>query len=62
MFASERTDRALSQMGLHRTVQDIAGTIHGLRSSFRDWVCEDTTHDFAVLETTLANSIGTGAR
>ncbi|MCY3844779.1 MAG: integrase, partial [Acidobacteria bacterium] len=57
---SERTGRALSQMGLTRTVQDIAGTIHGFRSSFRDWASEETAHDFAVVETALAHAVGSG--
>ena len=60
VFASERTGRALSQMGLTRTVQSIAGTIHGFRSSFRDWVSEETAHDFAVVETALAHAVGSG--
>ncbi|MCY4025351.1 MAG: integrase, partial [Acidobacteria bacterium] len=57
---SERTGRALSQMGLTRTVQGIAGTIHGFRSSFRDWASEETAHDFAVVETALAHAVGSG--
>ena len=62
VFASERTGRALSQMGLARTVQGIAGTIHGFRSSFRDWASKETAHDFAVVETTLAHAVGSGVR
>ena len=60
VFASERTGRALSQMGLTRTVRNIAGTIHGFRSSFRDWASEETAHDFAVVETALAHAVGSG--
>ena len=58
VFASERTGRTLSQMGLTRTVQGIAGRIHGFRSSFRDSASEETALDFAVVGTAVISPCG----
>jgi integrase len=34
-------------------------TVHGFRSTFRDWVAEETTHDTNAAELALAHSVGT---
>lgn len=57
-FASERTGKPLSHEALSRTVANIDGTIHGFRSTFRDWASEETDHDHAVVETALAHAVG----
>ena len=33
-------------------------TVHGLRSTFRDWAAEQTNADYAVMETCLAHTVG----
>ena len=33
-------------------------TVHGFRSSFRDWVSEETTHSPEVAEKALAHAVG----
>ena len=58
VFASERTGRPLSHEGLKRTVVGVSGTIHGFRSSFRDWASEETGFAHAVVETSLAHAVG----
>ena len=58
VFASERTGRPLTHAGLSRTVANINGTVHGFRSTFRDWASEETDHDHAVVETALAHAVG----
>jgi integrase len=37
---------------------DIPSTVHGFRSSFRDWAAEQTDFDFYVVEGCLAHTIG----
>jgi integrase len=43
-------------MALHRAGVD--ATVHGFRSSFRDWVSEETNHPSEVAEMALAHAIG----
>ena len=33
-------------------------TVHGFRSAFRDWAGETTEHDYLVVETALAHTVG----
>ena len=35
-------------------------TVHGFRSSFRDWAAETTTHPNHVVEMALAHALGNG--
>ena len=58
VFASERTGRALSDMGLAAAIKGVDATIHGFRSSFRDWASEETDCDHAVAELCLAHAVG----
>jgi len=41
-----------------RALRGYGATVHGLRSSFRDWAAELTTHDPAVAEMALAHAVG----
>ena len=53
-------DQPLSDMTLTKVLRTaIAGdwTVHGFRSSFRDWVAEETDFDGAVAEMALAHTI-----
>ena len=43
-------------MLLRRLKKDV--TVHGFRSSFRDWVAEETDHSHEVAEMSLAHTIG----
>ena len=57
-FASERTGRPLSDMGLGAAIKGLDATIHGFRSTFRDWASEETDCDHAVAELCLAHAVG----
>ena len=51
------SENALSYM-LRRV--GIASTVHGFRSSFRDWASENTDASYAVMELALAHDVGSG--
>ena len=51
------SDNALSYM-LRRI--GVASTVHGFRSSFRDWASENTDASHAVMELSLAHDVGSG--
>ena len=51
------SENALSYM-LRRI--GVPSTVHGFRSSFRDWAAENTDASFAVMELALAHDIGSG--
>ena len=57
-----RPGRALSDMALTKCLRDcgLAGraTVHGFRSSFRDWASERTSVPHAVCEAALAHAVG----
>lgn len=57
VFGSERTGRALSPEGLARLVRPAGLTVHGFRSSFRDWAGE-TGQDRDLAEHALAHVVG----
>ena len=58
VFASERTNKVLSSEALRRVVLAVgAGTLHGFRSSFRDWA-SDTNKDREAAEHALAHTVG----
>jgi integrase len=51
------SENALSYM-LRRI--GVPTTVHGFRSSFRDWAAENTDANFAVMELSLAHDVGSG--
>lgn len=58
------TGRGLSNMAmlqLLRSVRDDGATVHGFRSSFRDWAAEQTDVPREVVEACLAHAVGDGA-
>lgn len=61
LFPSPRPGKPLSNMAMSAVLKRMgrAGlTVHGFRSSFRDWASEATNYDRAVAEMALAHSIG----
>jgi integrase len=61
VFKRSKGDRPLPDNALRKLLETIAPgvTVHGFRSSFRDWVAEATTHDAAAAELALAHTVGT---
>ena len=60
VFPGGRERRPLSDVALSKALHVAAGddyTVHGLRSTFRDWVGETTTHPGDVAEAALAHTI-----
>ena len=62
IFPAPRTGKALSDMALTQLLRrlNIPFTVHGFRSSFRDWVAEQSGASWAVCESALAHTIGNG--
>ncbi|MDT7536180.1 integrase arm-type DNA-binding domain-containing protein [Sphingobium sp. SA2] len=61
VFPGQRSVRPLSDMTLLKALHAAAGdgfTVHGFRSSFRDWVGEATTFQREVAEAALAHAVG----
>jgi integrase len=61
VFPGLRSASALSGMALARTVQAAGGngaTVHGFRSTFRDWCHEATRHPRELAEAALAHAVG----
>lgn len=61
VFSSGRIDRHLSNMALLKMLQRLGKqdlTVHGFRSTFRDWASEATSHAREVAEMALAHTIG----
>jgi integrase len=61
VFPGWRNGRPVSLSALSREMKAVAGgeaTIHGLRSTFRDWVAERTDYPREVAEMALAHAIG----
>jgi integrase len=59
VFPGVRAGKPLSDMTLTKICRDmgIAAVPHGFRSSFRDWVAEETEFDGAIAEMALAHAI-----
>ena len=57
-----RPGRPLSDMAMTKLLRDVGladrATVHGFRSSFRDWAAECTDAPHAVMELCLAHSVG----
>ena len=60
LFPAPRTRLALSDMALTQLLRrlEIPSTIHGFRSSFRNWAAEQSGASWAVCESALAHSVG----
>ena len=58
-----RPRRPMSDMTLTKVLRDTGladrATVHGFRSSFRDWAAEQTDASHAVMELSLAHTVGT---
>ena len=60
VFPGMRANKPLSNMTLSKVLRSIGFdgfTVHGFRSSFRDWAAETTEHSGEVIEMALAHSI-----
>lgn len=60
VFPVGTTDRPLSNMAMNMLLRRMGAngyTVHGFRSTFRDWVGEKTTHDFRTAEAALAHGL-----
>jgi len=62
LFPGRKKDTGLSNMALEAVlrrmnVKEIA-TVHGFRSSFRDWAAEETDHAREIAELCLAHTVG----
>jgi integrase len=61
IFPGERRDQPLSEMGLEGLMRRMGAkpfTVHGFRSSFRDWAGERTSFPREIAEAALAHTIG----
>ena len=59
IFPSRKAGRPLSDMTLSKVLRDMdyPYTVHGFRSSFRDWAAEQTDYPGEVVEKALAHSV-----
>lgn len=59
VFHGARADKPMSDMTMGKVLKDagVAVTAHGFRSSFRDWVSEQTTFSGDLAEAALAHTI-----
>jgi integrase len=61
VFPGQRDKRPLSDMTLAKALKTAGGgefTVHGFRSSFRDWAAEETNFQREVAEAALAHAVG----
>jgi integrase len=60
IFPGEKSGKTMSDMTLSAVLRrmKIDATVHGMRSSFRDWVGDETDHPSEVGEAALAHAIG----
>lgn len=58
IFPGQNVRRPLSDMTLLKILRDMAvpATVHGFRSTFRDWVAEETDYPGAIAEAALAHA------
>jgi len=62
VFPGQKREKPLSNMAMLELLRSMRGhgfTVHGFRSSFKDWAAETTTHDNMVTEMALAHAVGT---
>lgn len=59
VFPGQRPKQPLSDMTLLKVLRDmnVAATVHGFRSSFRDWAAEETAYPGEVAEAALAHTV-----
>ena len=66
VFPGGRTGKGLSDVAVSKALHLAAGTkdvtVHGLRSTFRDWVADTTSHQPDVAEAALAHALGAAVR
>jgi integrase len=61
VFPGQRRDKPLSNMAMEMMLRRIKienATVHGFRSSFRDWAGNETDYPRDLIETALAHVIG----
>jgi integrase len=58
VFPSSRAGAAVSDWSIRDLVTDRGTTVHGFRSSFRDWAAERTNFPSEVAEMALAHAVG----
>lgn len=60
VFPGQRRDRPLSVMAMEMVLRrmKVAFTVHGFRSSFRDWAGESTSFPREIAEAALAHTVG----
>jgi integrase len=60
VFIGTRAGRPIDKMALHRMLTRLGcdTTIHGFRSTFRDWAAETTAYPNHVVEQALAHTVG----
>jgi integrase len=60
VFPGQRKNRPLSKMAMDMTLRRMKAdvTVHGFRSSFRDWAGNETSYPRDLIETALAHVIG----
>ncbi|WP_408873326.1 tyrosine-type recombinase/integrase [Gluconobacter roseus] len=62
VFPGQKAGKPLSDVALSKALHQAAGTkgvtVHGLRSTFRDWAAEETHYPREVAEMALAHAIG----
>jgi integrase len=60
VFENGHAGKPIGVMGMSVVLQrmNCGGTVHGFRSSFRDWAAEQTNHQNHVIEMALAHTIG----
>lgn len=64
IFAHPQTGRRLSAMAMEATLRrlQVDITVHGFRSSFRDWAADRTAYPEEVIEEALAHNVGSAVR
>jgi integrase len=60
VFPGQRKNGSLWHMAMHMTLRrmNVDATVHGFRSSFRDWAGNETPFPREVVETALAHAVG----
>ena len=63
VFPGQRKNRPLSDRAMRMTLRRMKadGTVHGFRSSFRDWAGNETSYPRDLIETALAHVVGDAA-
>lgn len=57
VFPGQREGRPLTRIAMMRRMKDLDATVHGFRSTFRDWAAECTAFPREVAEQALAHSL-----